>query len=494
MGDDFMTCFKRRPIAAAFAALLSTPPLAFGQAQPEQTMPEIRVQGEAERADGPVTGYRATRSSTATKTDTPLREVPASVTVVPSRLMRDQAMQSMGDVFRYVPGVLMHQGEGNRDQVIIRGNSTTADFYVNGVRDDAQIFRDLYNVERVEVLKGPAGMIFGRGGAGGVVNRVTRQPVFDHVGEANLTLGSNDQRRSTLDYGNKLGDSAAYRLNAMVEGSNNFVDGVDLHRWAVNPTLTYLLGAQTSITLDYEHLHDGRVPNRGVPSLNGAPLIANTSTFFGNASQSNAHSYVDGFAATLEHDFGNDRQLRNTLRSNRYDKFYQNVYPGGAATATETLPLAAYNNDNQRINTFNQTDLITKLSAGGFEHTLLTGIELGHQNSDNLRNTGFFGAATSIIVPTSNPYAIATSFRPNTTDINNHVTADIVGLYVQDQVTLSKQWKLIAGLRYDYFKVNLEDRRTLVPATNLASTDTGYSPRAGLIWSPTSASTYYINY
>jgi catecholate siderophore receptor len=491
---DYRRC-KIKPLAAASLLALLAPTGAGAQsATGDAVLPEIKVQEQIERADGPVDGYRATRSSTATKTDTPLKDVPGSVTVVPAQLIKDQAMASMGDVFRYVPGVLMHQGEGNRDQLIIRGNSTTADFYVNGVRDDAQIFRDLYNVERVEVLKGPAGMIFGRGGAGGVVNRVTRKPVFDHVGEANLTLGSYNQRRGTLDYGNKLGDSAAYRLNAMAEGSNNFVDGVDLRRWAVNPTLTYVLGAQTSITLDYEHLHDGRVPNRGVPSLNGAPFIAGTSTFFGNASQSNAHSYVDGFAATLDHDFGNGRQLKNTLRSDRYDKFYQNVYPGGAATAAGTLPLAAYNNDNQRINTFNQTDLITKLSAGGFEHTLLTGIELGHQNSDNLRNTGFFGAATSIIVPTSNPYAIATSFRPNTTDINNHVTADIVGVYVQDQITLSKQWKLIAGLRYDYFKVDLEDRRTLVPATNLARTDTGYSPRAGLIWSPNGVSTYYVSY
>jgi catecholate siderophore receptor len=487
--------FTFNPVTAAVIAALLAPAGALAQSnRSDQQLPEVKVQEKLERADGPVDGYRATRSSTATKTDTPLKEVPGSVTVVPAQLIKDQAMESMGDVFRYVPGVLMHQGEGNRDQLIIRGNSTTADFYVNGVRDDAQIFRDLYNVERVEVLKGPAGMIFGRGGAGGVVNRVTRQPVFDHVGEANLTLGSYDQRRGTLDFGNKLGDSAAYRLNAMAEGSNNFVDGVDLRRWAVNPTLTYAFGAKTSLTLDYEHLHDGRVPNRGVPSLNGAPLIANTSTFFGNASQSNAHAYVDGFAATLDHDFGNGRQLKNTFRSNRYDKFYQNVYPGGAATAAGTLPLAAYNNDNQRINTFNQTDLISKFSTGGFEHTLLTGMELGHQNSDNLRNTGFFGAATAINVPTSNPFAIATSFRPNTTDINNHVTADILGLYVQDQIALSKQWKLIGGLRYDHFKVDLEDRRTLVPATNLARTDIGYSPRAGLIWEPNSVSTYYVSY
>src|SRR3954451_133530 len=209
MGDHFMTCFKRRPVAAAFLTLLSTPPLAFGQVQPEQTMPEIKVEGQAERADGPVTGYRATRSSTATKTDTPLREVPASVTVVPSTLMRDQAMQSMGDVFRYVPGVLMHQGEGNRDQVIIRGTSTTADFYVDGVRDDAQVFRDLYNLERVEVLKGPAGMIFGRGGAGGVGNRVTEEPVFGHVGDASLTGGSFGQLRGTVDVGEQASETVA---------------------------------------------------------------------------------------------------------------------------------------------------------------------------------------------------------------------------------------------------------------------------------------------
>ncbi len=156
------TIHRLHPIAAcllaAFAGLASAE---------DATLPEVQVQGAPETATGPVTGYRATRSATFTKTDEPLREVPASVSVVPSQLMKDQAMQSLSDVFRYVPGVLTHQGEGNRDQIILRGNSTTADFYVNGVRDDAQIFRDLYNLERVEILKGPGGMIFGRGGAGG---------------------------------------------------------------------------------------------------------------------------------------------------------------------------------------------------------------------------------------------------------------------------------------------------------------------------------------
>jgi len=460
----------------------------------QQLLPEVLVQGSAERADGPVDGYRATRSGTATKTDTPLKEIPASISVVPARLMKDQAMQSMSDIFRYVPGVTAHQGEGNRDQAVIRGNSTSADFYVNGIRDDAQVFRDLYNLERVEVLKGPAGMIFGRGGAGGVINRVSKKPVFDRTAEASFTLGSNDQRRGGFDYGNKLGDAAAYRINGMAEGANNFVDGVDLRRWAFNPTVTYAFSGQTALTLDFEYLHDGRVPNRGVPSFSGAPFDAATSTFFGNAAQSSAHSYVDGFAAVLDHDFGNAAQLKNTFRLTRYDKFYQNVYPGSAATTAGTMTLSAYNNDNQRLNTFNQTDLTTKFMTGGFEHTLLTGIELGHQDSDNKRNTGFFGAATAATVSTANPYALVTSFRQNGTDANNKVSADIAALYAQDQLALSKEWKLLTGLRYDYFRANLEDRRTLTPAANLARTDIGYSPRAGVIWMPTAASTYYVSY
>src|SRR5258706_735832 len=483
--------FRLTPIASAILISLAAPSAARAA---DQVLSEIKVQEQAERADGPVDGYRATRSNTATKTDTPLKDIPSSLTVVPAQLMQDQAMRGMGDVFRYVPGVLMHQGEGNRDQIVIRGISTTSDFYLNGVRDDAQVFRDLYNLERVAVLKGPEGMIFGRGGAGGIVNRITKRPVFGHVGEAALTLGSHDQRRAAIDFGNKVGESAAFRINAMAEGANDFVDGVDLRRWAANPTFTYFFNAKTAVTFDYEHLHDGRVPNRGVPSFNGAPFNASTSLFFGNASESTAHSYVDSLGITLDHEINSNMQLKNTYRVTHYDKYYQNVYPGSAATAAGTLTLSAYNNNNERTNAFNQTDLVSKLTTGSIGNTLLTGMELGQQNSDNFRQTGFFGSSTSATVRTSNPFAIATIFRPNTTDANNFVSADILGLYVQDQIELTTHWKMVAGVRYDWFKANLDDRRTLVTPASLSQTDTGWSPRAGLIWQPTNAQTYYVSY
>ena len=201
-------------ISLGLAAVLPLS-LVHAQARPETTLPEVKVKAEEERADGPVDGYRATRSSTFTKTDLPLKEVPASVTVVPAQLIKDASLLSLGELFHYVPGAVMHQGEGNRDQIVLRGTSTTADFYVNGVRDDAQVYRDLYNAERVEVLKGPGGMIFGRGGAGGVVNRVTKRPIFERLGEASITAGSYSQLRGTADLGDRFSDASAWRANAM---------------------------------------------------------------------------------------------------------------------------------------------------------------------------------------------------------------------------------------------------------------------------------------
>ncbi len=488
-----MTKLHRRPIAAAVIAVLST----FAQAQSDPTLPEVQVRGEAERADGPVTGYRAGRSATATKTDTPLNEVPASISVVPSSVMKDQAMQGMGDVFRYVPGVLMHQGEGNRDQIVIRGTSTTADFYVDGVRDDAQVFRDLYNLERVEVLKGPAGMIFGRGGAGGVVNRVTKKPTLEPVGEMRFTVGSWNQVRGAIDVGTKFGDSSAWRLNAMDEHSGSFRKDVELKRWAMNPT-AMLQSENTILTLGYEHLDDERTADRGIPSQNGRPYSTDPGNFFGNAAQSRAYSYVDSAYAILDHDLGGRRTVRNAFRATHYDKYYQNVYPGSAVAADGTMTLSAYNNANQRTNFFNQTDLIQKLGGSdGMEHTLLAGVELGRQDSTNRRNTGFFGptgAATSATVPATDPFAVATAFRPNGTDADNNVKANILGVYLQDQVALSKEWKAIAGLRYDRFKVDFDDRRSTTTPVDLTRTDTGWSPRAGLIWAPSTGQTYYASY
>jgi len=466
---------------------------------PPETLPPVKVTGQAPDPD-----YKPTRSVTFTKTDTALKEIPASVTVVPAEVMKDQAMQSLADVIRYVPGTLAHQGEGNRDEFVFRGMNSAGNLYVDGIRDDAQVFRDLYNLERVEVLKGAAGMIFGRG-AGGVLNRVTKKPLFENIAEASVTLGMHDQARGTVDLGGRASDSVAWRLNAAGETSESFRDGFQLNRFAVNPTLTWKPAAASALTLGYERVGDRRTADRGIPSQDGRPYDTDRSTFFGNADQSEAHSYVDGAYAIYDQDF-RAFQLKNTFRITRYDKYYQNVFPTTTVpvNATDMASLSAYNNANKRTNTFNQTDFTGKALTGATAHTWLAGVELGHQDSDNKRNTGFFGpgpGTATVLVPASDPFAVATSFRANGTDADNRVKADIAAVYVQDQIALTPEWQILAGLRYDYFKTRFDDcRTTLTPsttptaATDLERTDKEFSPRIGLIWSPTKTSTYYISY
>ncbi|HXQ37875.1 MAG TPA: TonB-dependent receptor plug domain-containing protein [Anaerolineales bacterium] len=186
----------------------------------------LQVSGVASSVTVLGTGdYQTDVIGTATKTVTPLRDIPQSISVATKEQIRDQQMQSIGDVIRYTPGLGVHQGENNRDQVIIRGQSTSADFFLNGVRDDVQYYRDLYNLERLETLKGPNAMIFGRGGGGGVINRVTKEANFAPLREISITGGSFYNRRISGDFDQPLGDKVAFRLNGVYENSDSLVVG-----------------------------------------------------------------------------------------------------------------------------------------------------------------------------------------------------------------------------------------------------------------------------
>src|ERR1044072_399424 len=203
-------------------------------------------------------GYEAGSVNSATKTLTSLHDVPQSISVVTRDQIRDQSMDSIAAVASYVPGVTAHQGENNRDQLVIRGNSTSADFFINGARDDVQYYRDLYNVERVEVLKGPNAMIFGRGGGGGVVNRVTKEANVAKIGEVTLEGGSFRNRRATIDFGRPLNNKFAFRVNGLYQAANSFRRYVYFNRYGVGPSVTFLPARGASITLSYERLHDLR--------------------------------------------------------------------------------------------------------------------------------------------------------------------------------------------------------------------------------------------
>ncbi len=222
-------------------------------------------------------GDRVTVVSSATRTPTPLRDVPQAVSVVSRELIAEQRMSSMADVVRFMPGVTMAQGEGNRDTPVFRGNASTADFFVDGVRDDVQYFRDVYNVERVEALKGPNAMIFGRGGAGGVINRVTRQADWGQAREVSLQMGSWDNRRMTADLGTSLNNTVAARITGLYENSDSYRAGTGLERYGAQPSFAFRLGAATTIRASYEFFHDERVADRGISSFAGLPVATDPS-------------------------------------------------------------------------------------------------------------------------------------------------------------------------------------------------------------------------
>jgi catecholate siderophore receptor len=434
-------------------------------------------------------GYQADSISSGTKTLTPLRDVPQSVTVTTKELIRDQLMLSIGDVMRYTPGIQVHQGENNRDQVVIRGNSSSADFFLNGVRDDVQYYRDLYNLERVEALKGPNAMMFGRGGGGGVVNRVTKEAEFRAFREATLLAGAHGNRRLAGDLDQPLNDRVAVRLNAMYESTDSFRDGVGRDRYAFNPTLTYAPGRRTRITLAYEHLRDTRVADRGITSYQGRPADVDISTFYGNPSDSHVRADVDLTTATLEHRAG-ALTLRNRTMYGAYDRFYQNYVPGAVSPDQSRVALTAYNNATQRSNLFSQTDLIYTRATGRVKHTLLAGLELGRQGTDNLRKTGYFGStATGLSVPYENPtIRTPVTFRQSATDADNHLKATVAAGYAQDQLELSSKVQLVVGLRFDRFDLGYHNNRN---GDDLGRVDDLVSPRAGLVYKPIVAVSIY---
>ena len=436
--------------------------------------------------------YATPAISSATRTLTPLRDVPQSLTVINQELIRDQAMTSVGDVIRYVPGITVHQGENNRDDLVIRGNRSSADFFLKGVRDDVQYYRDLYNLERVEALKGPNAMIFGRGGGGGVVNRVTKEAGFSPIRSFTLQGGSFGNKRLTGDLNQPLNDKFAFRLNGMYENSDSFRNGVDLERTGIAPTITFTPNDRTKITAEYEYLRDTRVADRGITSYQGHPVEVDPPTYYGNPNDSHVRAGVHLGSVLVEHRL-NRVTIRNRTMYGNYDRFYQNYVPGATSIDGSTVALTAYNNATQRRNLFNQTDLVSSLSTGNIRHTFLIGAEFGRQLTDNFRNTGFFNnSATTLIVPSNNTEInTPVTYRQSATDADNHIQTDVAAAFVQDQVELSRYVQLVGGLRVDRFDQQYHNNRN---NDNLRRIDNLVSPRAGIVVKPRPEVSLYGSY
>ena len=470
-------CRARNGLACIAIGLMvgGTTPETLGAQQAASADPQavdtIRIVGTHDR-------YRASTLRSLTRTPTSLMETPQGVTIVTRDIIADHAMTGMGELVRYVPGVTMAQGEGHRDAPVLRGNVSTADFFVDGVRDDLQYLRDLYNVERVDVIAGPSALAFGRGTGGGAINRVTKAADGQRVRAVDLLGSGFGQARVAGDLGGAAGDRLAWRLNAVAEQGGAFRDAMAIGRRGVAPAARLRLGAATSLDLQGEVFADDRTVDRGVPSVDGGPWRGDVTTFFGNPAWSRSRVDVATARATLEHPWRDDLTLRAVLAVGDHAKFYDNVFPGGPINAADrTLPIAAYRSATDRVNVLSQLDLVWTPRLGGRRHTVLVAVEGGRQRSDNTRINAA-GTITSLLDR-------GRTFVPDfdgAPALDNGNDLRLLALVAQDQFPLTDRLSAIAGLRWDRFALRFDDRRPT--AADFARTDAFVSPRLGLVWTP----------
>ena len=466
---------------ASFFSLAFAPRIGAAQSpgidQP-QAVDTIRVIGTKD-------GYRARTTRSLNRTPTSLMETPQAVILVTRDVIEDQAITGLGELVRYVPGVTMAQGEGHRDAPVLRGNVSTADFFVDGVRDDLQYLRDLYNVERVDVIKGPAALTFGRGTGGGAINRVMKAADGRRVRALDLTGDGFGQARLVGDLGGTVGERLAWRLNAVGEESRTFRDAMAIRRRGVAPAARLALGARTAVEVQGERFADDRTVDRGVPSLDGGPWRGAATTYFGNPAASRSTIDVATLRAALDHAWSEALTVRTVLSVGDHGKFYDNVFPGGAVSAVDrTVPIAAYRSATDRSTMLAQVDLVWAPSLRGRRHTVLLALEGGRQRSDN-RRVNATGTVASLLDR-------GRGFRPDygrPAVIDNANDLGLAALVAQDQFALTERLTAVAGVRWDRFALRFDDRRP--EATDFRRTDVFASPRVGLVWAARPALAFF---
>ncbi|MDF1769059.1 TonB-dependent siderophore receptor [Maricaulis sp.] len=439
------------------------------------------------------------------KTPTPIIDVPQSLSIITDAQITEQGFVNFGDILRYTPGLSISQGEGHRDAINIRGNQSTADFFLNGIRDDVQYYRPLYNLEQVEILRGSNALLFGRGGGGGVVNRVTKTPIvgeaFHGFGAAIDTFGAG---QLTADINLDTGDQSGVRLNGFIETMANHRDAFDGTRYGLNPTARIALGNETTLTAFYEYLDDDRVVDRGVPSIAvtgapGRPLEGYDNTFFGSADRNRTTLQAHTFRVRVDHEYTDQLRGNITAQYADYDKAYQNIYAAGfdATVIPNRVTLDGYRDTTARTNLIVQGNLVGEFRTGSLEHTLLVGGEYGDQDTTNARVDNLFAASNDdqISIDFSDPLVIP-DFDFVTPVRDRSSSVQFSSLYIQDQIDLTSSLKVMIGARFDRFDVSVLDRQAVSATDNgrRGRVDEEVSPRFGLIYKPADNISFYASY
>ena len=436
----------------------------------------------------------------ALKTPVPVLNVPQTVTIVTDDDIRSQGFREIGDIVRFTPGVNTSQGEGHRDAVVFRGVRSTADFYLDGVRDDVQYYRSLYNVEQVEILRGPNALLFGRGGTGGIINRVTKKAVLGEMfGGYDLGVDSFGALDFAADYNVQTGDNTALRFNIHSDALENHRDFYEGDRFGMNPTVTIALSDKTTVDLSYEYADHERFIDRGIPTINNAPDESLSNIVFGDEDINVTTLEANIMRANVSHNFSETRKGNLAIQSSSFEKMYQNLYASGYDGTLVTMD--GYLDPTERDNFIISGNIVSEVITGSITHTILFGAELINTENKNLRydtnwsTTDDDNEVFNISRPmdfTVNSAGVATAVN-FTNSLKSKTESDIsvTSLFIQDQMDLSDNVKLLLGGRLDSFDITVDDIKN---GTSESRTDDRFSPRAGVIYKPQDSVSLYVSY
>ena len=481
------------------AAILCALPLAAHTQQHGEQLEEIVVVGR----------YLYSDQVNALRTPTPIIDVPQSLSIITAEQITLQGFTSISDIVNYSPGVSSSQGEGHRDAVVFRGVRSTADFFIDGVRDDVQYYRPLYNLEQVEILRGPNALLFGRGGTGGILNRVSKKGVigenFTGYEAAAGTFGEYDVQ---VDSNFAVSESTAFRINALYENLDNHRDFYDGDRFGLNPTFKYELSPATTLDLSYEYIDHERFIDRGIPTgSDGRPVEDFEKIVFGDPERNYHEIEAHVFRASLQHEFSEDLKGNFSAFYGDYDKLYQNFYASGydQATTPNEVTLDGYVDATKRENLILSGNLIGEFRTGEVNHTLVAGAEYIDTSSDQDRFNAFWDTTSddNEIFTITRPLNLhagigvnasgATTTNSFTADLNDdtRVGIDVYSAYIQDEIEISDRLDVVIGARFDSFDIEVFN----VPANEMRSRkDEEVSPRVGLIFKPLEDISIYASY
>ncbi len=472
------------PVSLGFSALLTT---GFTHAAPTE-LPQTSINADRDAgADNP----RTKEVGTATRTATPVRYVPQAIDSVKTASVLDYGTNDLATALSGIPNV-SSAADTRFDGLRIRGFEASNDLYLDGVRDDSQYVRDLHNIERIDILKGPAAVLYGRGSQGGIVNRISKVPEAGRRSSIEAQGGSEDMRSLYADLSADASENISLRLNMGNQDANSFRDGISSHRQLFAPSISWQLTPRLNWLAQYEYSRFDRTPDRGIPGLNGRPANVKRETTYGDD-----RDYIDDKAQSLRSkltfDLSDNWQLRQTLSVFKLDSDFDNTYLTGINAATNRVTRQRWQQDLQTRNVFNNLEAEGTVDTFGFEHRLLTGVEIGSQR----RNPKLYTAATTgpgrQTVPTLdiyNPDRNQSHTGTMSLSSNNHTEVESRAIYVQDQLRLSEQWQLLAGLRYDRFEVDTTNMAGIKDGRD----DNSVSPRVGLVWTPLQDHSFYASW